>query len=733
MKTAQPLFFRKKILFIVALALSAQLGAAQPADLAILPQPKEFSLGGPAFTINDRVTIVAGSAAEDQFAAQDLAEFMLRELGVEAVVGARSEGVSIILRRTGKDKKTLGGEGYRISVSAKKFEITAPAAAGLFYGVQTAKQLFRKNGADVSVSGLEIRDWPDTKQRAAHYDTKHHQDTKEYVKHFIRELACYKMNMLIWEWEDKFEYPSHPEIGAPGAFTMAEMQELTRYARRYHVQIVPLVQGLGHVSFILKWPQFAHLREIPASNFEFCPLKEGSYSLLMDLWKDAMEATPGSSFIHIGSDETYELGACPQCAQKVKEIGRSGLFHYFLGKATRILKPYGRGVMNWEAPMGWAKSRLSVYLGDQHEKDFKVVPEKGMILTESYDYETPDLKYAKEAKSLGYPVYAYDPNPGIEMLFLPYFFTKNKEVRETGALENSYNFLTSNLGRGVFDGVIRTSWDDSGLPMQSWMMCFATTAAYSWNVKGPSLPEFLTLFYRNRYGSHAGSVDSLYFLLNEAAYFYMESFERRVWHWGEIGKTHLPDLPRGDAVEYDPFFNTQYADRIREAKIYVEKMNTAIAICDRLIASSVNNVYDIEVFKTLCQLTRHTALTYLDLADVERSIGRANYQRFISYDSCLHYLQKAEQTVKNCIDRRRDVFGNLCAVWERTRIPKGMSTPDKQYFFEQERTRHFANRVPGMNYLIYDEEKLGLEPYLDQLQQYITFFNNRFLNPSSIH
>ncbi|MBW7892105.1 MAG: glycoside hydrolase family 20 zincin-like fold domain-containing protein, partial [Chitinophagaceae bacterium] len=142
MKTAQPLFFRKKILFIVALALSAQLGAAQPADLAILPQPKEFSLGGPAFTINDRVTIVAGSAAEDQFAAQDLAEFMLRELGVEAVVGARSEGVSIILRRTGKDKKTLGGEGYRISVSAKEFEITAPAAAGLFYGVQTAKQLF---------------------------------------------------------------------------------------------------------------------------------------------------------------------------------------------------------------------------------------------------------------------------------------------------------------------------------------------------------------------------------------------------------------------------------------------------------------------------------------------------------------------------------------------------------------------------------------------------------------
>ena len=57
--------------------------------------------------------------------------------------------------------------------------------------------------------------------------------------------------MLVWEWEDKFAYPSNPEIGAPGAFTMKEMQEFTSYAKQYHIQIVPLVQGLGHVSFIL--------------------------------------------------------------------------------------------------------------------------------------------------------------------------------------------------------------------------------------------------------------------------------------------------------------------------------------------------------------------------------------------------------------------------------------------------------------------------------------------------
>jgi hypothetical protein len=139
---------------------------------------------------------------------------------------------------------------------------------------------------------------------------------------------------MVWEWEDKFLYPSHPEIGAPGAFTTKEIQALTDYAANYHVQIVPLVQGLGHVSFILKWPQFAAMREIPASNWEFCPLKESSYQLLFDLWKDAMNATKGSAYLHIGSDETYELGLCEDCKKRLLKLVRKDCIIY-----SRIRRP----------------------------------------------------------------------------------------------------------------------------------------------------------------------------------------------------------------------------------------------------------------------------------------------------------------------------------------------------------------------------------------------------------
>ncbi|WP_290710816.1 beta-N-acetylhexosaminidase [Flavihumibacter sp. CACIAM 22H1] len=718
---------------LIVLLLSGWMekgGATPPASQlpALIPYPKEVNYAAASQPLAGFTRLIqAGNPGKaDRFTAALLQESLQKRWGHQLQAAAATPGKYIRLER--KKDKTLGEEGYRLTVREAGITISSPGEAGLFYGVQTLLQLIEGKEKNATLREVEIRDWPDTKVRAAHYDTKHHQDTKEYVQQFIRELAASKMNMLVWEWEDKFLYPSHPEIGAPGAFTMAEMQELTRYAQQYHVQLVPLVQGLGHVGFILKWPQFAHLREVPASNFEFCPLKEASYQLLMDLWKDAMEATPGSKFIHIGSDETYELGKCENCSKKQAEIGRSGLYHLFLGKSAELLKPHKRGVMAWEAPMGWAKGRLNIYHGeDKATQQAPVVPHPSLIMTESYSYETPDLAYAKQAKALGYSVYAYDPNPGIEQLFLPYFFVKNGKGKiEAGALETSVKFLQENLGSNVFDGVIRTNWDDSGLPMQAWSLCFATTAAYSWNVKGYSLEAFTTAFMRNWYGAEQQDMTTLYRLLNEAAYFYMESFERRVWAWGDIGKTHLPDLPRGDALEYDPFWAREYADRLDASKLILAKMDSAVAICEKNIAAGALHSYDIEVLKTLAELAKHTAQTYFDLESLETSIKQAHLQRFVNIDSAYYHLLQAEKTVAGQLARRKAVFKALCQKWEETRLPKGMSTPAKTYFFEQERTRHFANRVAGMEYLIYDEQLLDLEGYLEKLKAYNDYFRQRF-------
>ncbi len=565
------------------------------------------------------------------------------------------------------------------------------------------------------VPGMEITDWPDIPERAAHYDTKHHQDKREYVESFIRDLARYKINMLVWEWEDKFEYPSHPEIGAPGAFTMAEMQEITRYARKYHVQLVPLVQGLGHVSYILKWPQHSHLREIAASNWEFCPQKEGSYELLNDLWMDAIKATPGSDYIHIGTDESYELGKGVECGcqAELESSSKHSMMTKFITRCVEPLMKEGRTAMAWSA---------------QYIANADLNPPTGMVVDVR---GTEGTGYFNEIKKKGYEIFVYDPNPGIEPLFLPYFYRLGGEGDEEREVENclqrSYNPVHQAASSGLMDGMINTSWDDSGLHNQAWMMSFINSAEWSWSGADPSLEEFTDKFFMNYYGEEATDMKELYLLLNKAGYFYYKSLERRVWHYGDIGKTHLPDLPRGDNLEYDEFWNREYAAKIDESREQRKQMERAREIIEANQAAGVRNPYDLELFTTIVDLVNHTCNTYLALSALEKAVKEAHNQRFLSHLKAYQSMENAIAIIDTNLAERDKVFKELVLVWEKTRLPKGLSTEDKEFFHRQDRARHFAFRRADMSYLICDEELLGLEDYREKLLAYMKWYKNTYL------
>ncbi len=705
------------ILILTIIPYDCEASDVSKLGLHIIPYPQQVIIGGKDFLLKDSINIILDKNYSDidRQTAEKLKKELQEKWGLKVWINNDAGGSTIILTRK-KFPKSIGSQGYRLITDDNGLTISAKEEVGLFYGVQTFFQLIKKANNEIFIPGMEITDWPDVEIRAVHYDTKHHQDRSSYVKSFIKDLSRYKINMLVWEWEDKFAYKSHSEIGAPGAFTMNEMMEFTRYAREYHIELVPLVQGLGHVSYILKWPQYDDLREVADSDWEFCPMKEGTYELLFDLWDEAMEATPGSKYIHIGSDETYELGHCIECKAKVQEIGKSGLYHLFANKVSKHFKK-DRKIMLWERPMGWVKNKSPIKV---------IKPNPNLVLTESYNYATHDYKYAKEAKSMGFEVFMYDPNPGIEPLFLPYHFKLKSGKKIMGSLERSYKLLSTGSQSQVFDGMINTSWDDSGLHNQMWMLSFVTSAQYSWNGKSPSLKEFENSYYNNYYGNGVQHMNELYEILNEGAYYYAGTFERNVWHHGDIGKTHLPDLPRGQYIEYDLYWNKEYKDIVNKSFKQLEKMQRALKIIEMNKTLDLDHSYDFDVYESIVKLIEHTCQTYLDISTLERIITKAHRNAFMDRQSSFNSLLEAEQLIENMLERREITFNNLKIIWEKTRLQKGMSTPGKKYFYKMDRSRHFANRTADLSYLIYDEKLLNLEEYLIHLRKYRELFQIEF-------
>ena len=102
--------------------------------------------------------------------------------------------------------------------------------------------------------------------------------------------------------EDKIKYERQPDVGSADALSISAWKKLCNYAQERNIEISPLIQGLGHASFILKHNKYKKLRDNPKSDWAFNPLDPETYEVQFDLYLDALEATPHGRYLHIGGD-----------------------------------------------------------------------------------------------------------------------------------------------------------------------------------------------------------------------------------------------------------------------------------------------------------------------------------------------------------------------------------------------------------------------------------------------
>lgn len=163
------------------------LGLDSPSDKALKlePQPKEVQLRDGGFRVGPRTKIFVqlGHQSEDRIAAETLAEevqyqsgFTLDIFGMKpegkaedgAIVLARleDERVRHFLARNGlRADASVGARGYLLFSDKDHLIVAANSGEGLFYGVQTLRQLLRPTDKGIFCPAVGIRDWP-TLQKA---------------------------------------------------------------------------------------------------------------------------------------------------------------------------------------------------------------------------------------------------------------------------------------------------------------------------------------------------------------------------------------------------------------------------------------------------------------------------------------------------------------------------------------------------------------------------------------
>ena len=327
---------------IAVLATLAATLASAPASavLRLLPEPRHLTPGEGRLPLGEGVRIaVAGDDEEDGFAARLLSDEIRRACGVTPAIVKGGAGTIVLSRDP--NARELGEEGYRLTVNARGARATAATAAGLYYAVQTLRQLVEPDGLDA----VAIEDVPSLRWRGVHDDlSRGPLPTLETLERRIRTAAELKLNLYLLYFETSFAYRAHPLLAASGGtLDSSDVDQLVRFARRHHVELVPEQQTTGHMQTILRQEHYQPLAEFPHGS-TIAPGPDAD-AFVGSMVSELAPLFPGP-WIHLGGDEPGDLGQ-GRSRSRVESEGPDGLFLDHVSHLAAIARAHGKRAMIW--------------------------------------------------------------------------------------------------------------------------------------------------------------------------------------------------------------------------------------------------------------------------------------------------------------------------------------------------------------------------------------------------
>lgn len=453
------MLLRALLLLLTALVLPAQ---------EVIPLPARLTREAGTFALDATTRIHAGKGSRP--IAEALRDALRPATGLPLPIseGAAKEGLVLEL----DDKAaSLGAEGYRLKATPKGVRMTAFRPAGLFYAVQTLRQLLppavlrqaEVKGVVWSVPAVDIEDQPRFAWRGSHLDVGRHFMPMAFLKRHLDLLALHKLNVFHWHltedqgWRLQIrKYPRLTEVGAwraqtmvppyparaehlrfdgvphGGFYTQDEVRELVAYAAARFITVVPEIEMPGHVTAALvAYPELGTGLTPP----KVVPGHWGVHKTVLnpypttlrffqDVLEEVLELFP-SKFIHIGGDECDkdEWKASPVVQNQIRALGlkdENALQSWFIRQMDAWLTAKGRRLVGWDEILEGGLAEGATVMSWRGEKGGIEAAKAGhdvVMAPNSHTYfDHYQSKTAPEPLAWGgflplEKVYAFDPVP----------------------------------------------------------------------------------------------------------------------------------------------------------------------------------------------------------------------------------------------------------------------------------------------------------------------------------
>jgi hexosaminidase len=351
---------------VLIIACHHEVPEKNMAEMSLIPLPESITPQKGAFRLKSHTIIAVDKGNEELLAiGHYLAGLLKPATGIEFKVKTTSRltpGGDIRLTLT-DNEPDLGKEGYDLGVTPRRINIRANTPAGIFYGIQTLRQLLPpaiekktvQEGPWLIPAGT-ICDYPVYEYRGMMLDVARHFFPPEDVKQLIDEMVLFKLNRLHLHLSDdqgwRIEIKSWPKLteiggstevggGKGGYYTQEQYKDLVAYAASRYITVIPEIDMPGHTNAALA--SYAELNcdgkarklytgtEVGFSTF--CTQKEEVYKFLDDVIGEISNMTPGPWF-HIGGDESHV----------------TPLMDYipFINRAQQIVTQHGKQVIGWD-------------------------------------------------------------------------------------------------------------------------------------------------------------------------------------------------------------------------------------------------------------------------------------------------------------------------------------------------------------------------------------------------